>query len=126
MTLKKETTGEWYVTFGLEVEDTTLPEKPAVDDVDVEDCVGLDLGIQNYIYTSDGDSVDWLDLSDEYERLRREQRNLSRKEHGSNNWEKQRRGLPRLSAESSGGLKTSSTSSRRGSSRRMTPCSWKT
>jgi len=126
VTLKKETTGEWYVTFGLEVEDTTLPEKPAVDDVDVEDCVGLDLGIQNYIYTSDGDSVDWLDLSDEYERLRREQRNLSRKEHGSNNWEKQRRGLPRLSAESSGGLKTSSTSSRRGSSRRMTPCSWKT
>ncbi|SNR75551.1 Probable transposase, partial [Halorubrum ezzemoulense] len=93
MTLKKETTGEWYVTFGLEVEDTTLPEKPAVDDVDAEDCVGLDLGIQNYIYTSDGNSVDWLDRSDEYERLRREQRNLSRKEHGSNNWEKQRRGV---------------------------------
>ncbi|MDB2276165.1 transposase [Halorubrum ezzemoulense] len=96
VTLKKETTGEWYVTFGLEVEDTTLPEKPAVDDVDVEDCVGLDLGIQNYIYTSDGDSVDWLDLSDEYERLRREQRNLSRKEHGSNNWEKQRRGVAKI------------------------------
>jgi len=96
VTLKKETTGEWYVTFGLEVEDTTLPEKPAVDDVDVEDCIGLDLGIQNYIYTSDGDSVDWLDLSDEYERLRREQRNLSRKEHGSNNWEKQRRGVAKI------------------------------
>jgi len=91
VTLKKETTGEWYVTFDLEVEDATLPEKPDVDDVDVEDCVGLDLGIQNYISTSDGDSVDWLDLSDEYDRLRREQRSLSRKEHGSNNWEEQRR-----------------------------------
>jgi putative transposase len=52
-----------------------------------------DIGIQNYIYTSDGDSVDLLDLTDEYERLRREQRNLSRKEHGSNNWEEQRREL---------------------------------
>lgn len=91
VTLKKETTGEWYVTFGLEVEDTALPEKPDVDDLDVEDCVGVDLGIQNYIYTSDGDSVDWLDLSDEYDRLRREQRSLSRKEHGSNNWANQRR-----------------------------------
>ena len=91
VTLKKETTGEWYVTFGLEVKDNALPEKPDVDDLDVEDCVGIDLGITNYIYTSDGDSVDWLNLTDEYKRLRREQRSLSRKEHGSNNWEKQRR-----------------------------------
>jgi putative transposase len=93
VTIKKETTGEWYVTFGLEVEDATLPEKPGVDDLNVEDCVGIDLGITNYIYTSDGDSVDWLDLSDEYDRLCREQRSLSRKEHGSNNWEKQRRAV---------------------------------
>ncbi len=35
-------------------------------------------------------SVDWLDLDEEYERLRREQRKLSRKDEGSNNWEKQR------------------------------------
>ena len=93
VTLKKETTGEWHVTFGLDVEDATLPEKIDVDDLDAEDCVGIDLGITNYIYTSDGDSVDWLDLTDEYERLRREQRSLSRKEHGSNNWEKQRRAV---------------------------------
>ena len=91
VTLKKEPTGEWYVTFGLEIEDTALPEKPCVDDLDAEDCVGIDLGINNYIYTSDGDSADWLDLSAEYDRLQREQRSLSRKEHGSNNWEKQRR-----------------------------------
>ncbi len=91
VTLKKETTGEWYVTFGLEVEAPALPKNPDVDDLDTKDCVGIDLGITNYIYTSDGDSVDWLDLSDEYDRLRREQRSLSRKDHGSNNWEKQRR-----------------------------------
>jgi putative transposase len=96
VTVKKETTGEWYVTFGLEVQDTRLPDPPDVDDLDAEDCVGIDLGITNYIYTSDGDSVDWLDLSDEYERLRREQRSLSRKERGSNNWEKQRRTVARV------------------------------
>jgi len=96
VTLKKETTGEWYVTFGLEVEDATLPEKPDVDDLDTEDCVGVDLGITNYIYTSDGDSVDWLDLSDKYDRLRREQRSLSRKEHGSNNWENQRQAVAKV------------------------------
>ena len=93
VTLKKETTGEWYVTFGLEVEDTALPEKPEVDELNAENCVGVDLGINNYIYTSDGDSVESLDLSDEYDRLRREQRSLSRKAHGSNNWEKQRRAV---------------------------------
>ena len=96
VTLKKETTGEWYVTFGLGVQDTVLPEKPGVDDLNAEDCVGIDLGITNYIYTSDGDSVDLLDLTDEYERLLREQRSLSRKKHGSNNWEKQRREVAKV------------------------------
>jgi putative transposase len=40
--------------------------------------------------SSDGKIVDWLDLEDDYERLRREQRKLSRKEKGSNNYERQR------------------------------------
>jgi len=31
-----------------------------------------------------------LDLSDEYDRYGREQRKLDRKQHGSNNWERQR------------------------------------
>jgi len=89
-TFKKETTGEWFVSFGLETDDANLPEKPALDSLDASNSVGIDLGILNYIHTSDGKTVDWLDLEDEYERLRREQRKLSRKEHGSNNYEKQR------------------------------------
>jgi hypothetical protein len=38
VTLKKETTGEWYVTIGLEVgdKDTKLPEKPEIDDMNPE------------------------------------------------------------------------------------------
>ena len=87
--LKKQKTGEWYLSLVVEVDDT--PEKPALSEIDPEDCVGVDLGITSYIHTSDNLAVGKLDLSDEYERLRREQRNLSRKQHGSNNWEQQRR-----------------------------------
>ena len=91
VTVKKETTGDWFVSVGLETDEANLPEKPDVDSLDLSNSVGIDLGILNYIHTSDGKTVDWLDLNDEYERLRREQRKLSRKENGSNNYEKQRR-----------------------------------
>jgi putative transposase len=87
--LKKETTGEWYVSLVTTVEDTS--EKPPLSEIEPEDCVGVDLGITSYIHTSENLSVDTLDLSDEYDRYAREQRKLDRKEHGSANWEKQRR-----------------------------------
>jgi putative transposase len=96
VTFKKETTGEWFVSVGLETDDADLPEKPDVDSLDASNSVGVDLGIRNYIHTSDGKTVDWLDLEDEYERLRREQQKLSRKEHGSNNYEKQRREVAKV------------------------------
>lgn len=86
--LKKETTGEWYVSLVTSVEGT--PVKPSLGEIDPEDCVGVDLGITSYIHTSENLSVDTLDLTDEYDRYAREQRKLARKEHGSNNWEKQR------------------------------------
>jgi putative transposase len=96
VTVKKETTGEWFVSFGLETDDADLPEKPDVDSLDARNSVGIDLGILNYIHTSDDKTVDWLDLEDEYERLQREQRKLSRKEKGSNNYEKQRREVAKV------------------------------
>ena len=49
------------------------------------------MGILKYAHDTDGTAVGSLDLSAERERLEREQRSLSRKDHGSNNWEKQRR-----------------------------------
>jgi putative transposase len=75
---------------------TDLPEKPGVDSLDTSNSVGIDLGILNYICTSDGKTVDWLDLEDDYERLRREQRKLSRKEKGSNNYENQRQKIAKV------------------------------
>ncbi|MFU8867902.1 RNA-guided endonuclease InsQ/TnpB family protein [Natronococcus sp.] len=96
VTVKKETTGDWFVSFGLETDEADLPEKPALDELDSSNSVGIDLGILNYVHTSDGKTVDWLDLEDEYDRLRREQRNLSRKQKGSNNYEKQRREVAKV------------------------------
>jgi putative transposase len=61
VTFKKETTGEWFVSFGLETDDADLPEKPDVNSLDASNGVGIDLGIQSYIHTSDGKTVDWLD-----------------------------------------------------------------
>ena len=96
VTVKKETTGKWFVSFGLETDKADLPGKPDVDSLDTSNSVGIDLGILNYIHTSDGKTVDWLDLEEDYDRLRREQRKLSRKEKGSNNYEKQRREVAKV------------------------------
>lgn len=57
VTIKHESTGEWFVSFALDVADEHRPEKPPIDDLEASDCVGVDLGILNYIHTSDGLSV---------------------------------------------------------------------
>ena len=85
VTIKKEPTGEWFACFAVDGKET--PEKPA----DPELCVGIDVGILKYAHDTDGTAVESLDLSAERERLERAQRDLSRKEHGSNNWEQQRK-----------------------------------
>jgi putative transposase len=86
VTVKKEPTGEWFATFGVQM-DREPPEPPE----NPERVVGIDVGILKYAHDTDGTAVGSLDLSDERERLEREQRALSRKKHGSNNYEKQRR-----------------------------------
>ncbi|ELZ68604.1 transposase, IS605 OrfB family protein [Haloferax prahovense DSM 18310] len=95
VTLKKEPTGAWYASFCIETE---TPEKPAVEDLKPDDTVGLDLGVLNFVHDSDGRSIGRLDLSDDRELLKREQRSLSRKEYESNNWEKQRRRVAEIHA----------------------------
>ena len=90
VTLKKEKTGEWFAIFGIEM-DTEPPSKPPFSEIDAENMVGIDVGILKYAHDTDGTAVESLDLSDERDQLEREQRNLSRKDYESNNWEKQRR-----------------------------------
>ncbi len=95
VTLKKEATGAWYVSFCIDVEE---PEKPNVESIELAGTVGLDLGVVNFVHDSEGRSIGRLDLSDNRERLEREQRLLSRKEYESSNWEKQRRKVAEVHA----------------------------
>jgi transposase, IS605 OrfB family, central region len=84
VSIKKERTGEWDASFAVEGrEEPPKPENP-------DRCVGIDVGILKYAHDTDGRAVGSLDLKNERERLKREQRSLSRKQHGSNNWENQR------------------------------------
>ena len=59
VTLKKEPTGEWFATFGIEI-DSEPPEPPESP----EKCVGIDVGILKYVHDTDGTAVGSPDLSD--------------------------------------------------------------
>jgi putative transposase len=97
VTVKQEKTDEWYAIFGIETE-ADAPEKPALNEIDRDDMVGIDVGIIKYVHDTDSTMVGSLDLESEYERLEREQRALGRKEEGSQNWHEQRRRVARLHA----------------------------
>lgn len=90
--LKKEKTGAWSVSIVVE-HDPEYPDKPAVEDIDPADTVGIDLGITKVIHDSDGHSFESLDGQRDRDRIERRHRNLSRKVYGSNNWEKARQKL---------------------------------
>jgi len=90
--LKKEKTGDWSVSIVVDY-DPEYPDKPAVEDIDPAETVGIDLGITKFIHDSDGRSFEPLDEQRDRDQIERRHRNLSRKEHGSNNWEKARQKL---------------------------------
>ena len=92
--VKQEPTGKWFAVLGIETENNA-PPKPE----NPEQCLGIDVGILKYAHDSDGTAVEGSDLTDERERLEREQRKLSRKEHGSANYRKQQRVVARRHAD---------------------------
>ena len=94
VTIKREPTGKWYAILGVET-----PDDPRKKPDEVTDAVGIDVGILKYVHDSDGTAVESPELSDERERLERAQGNLSRKKHGSNNWEEQRKTVARRHAD---------------------------
>jgi putative transposase len=87
--LKEEKSGKWYASVVVD-HDPQYPEKPAVENISLEDTVGIDLGILKFVHDSDGNAVTPLDESEDRERIEKCHRALSRKQHGSNNWEKAR------------------------------------
>ena len=83
VTVKREPTGEWYATLGIDVDEDT-PENPE----NPEKVVGIDVGVLKYAHDTDRCAIESPGFNEERERLERAQRDLSRKEHGSANWEK--------------------------------------
>jgi putative transposase len=72
-----EPSGKWYVSFNLEVSIEPLPKS--------QNQIGIDLGITTFATTSNGDKIKSPDLKKEYQKLKKLQRKLSKKQKGSNN-----------------------------------------
>jgi putative transposase len=92
--VKREPTGQWYASLQLEISEGAPPKPENPTKV-----VGIDVGILQYVHDTDGHAVGSLDLSAEQDRLEHEQRVLSRRQHGSNNYERQRRKVARRHAD---------------------------
>ncbi|MCS4191585.1 putative transposase [Salinibacter ruber] len=94
-TVTKNAAGQYHVCFVCTEEVELLPrvngENGALE------FVGVDLGTESLVTLSTGEKVGnprWFE--NEYERLRREQQKLSRKEKGLNNWERQRKRVAKV------------------------------
>ena len=81
-TITRYPSGKWYISICCEVPDVPARDTPLT---------GFDLGLKNYLTSSDGTVTKRLGTVKRAERkLRREQRRLSRKRKGSKNRVKQR------------------------------------
>ena len=94
-TVTKNAAGQYHVCLVCSEEIQTLPRVNG-EDGDLR-FVGVDLGIESLLTLSTGEKVGnprWFE--NEYERLRREQQKLSRKEKGSNNWVRQKKRVAKV------------------------------
>lgn len=78
-----EPSGKWYVSFNLE-DETIQPLSPT------DNMIGIDLGVSTFATTSNGDKIKSPDLKKEYQKLKKLQKRLSKKQKGSNNRNKAR------------------------------------
>src|SRR5499427_7668159 len=89
---KREPTGKWYVSLVAEFDLTNLP-KPSIE---TETAIGIDVGFDRFATDSDGGMVENPRFFRKAERrIKRAQRELSRKRKGSANRAKARRALAR-------------------------------
>ena len=86
VTVSKDTDGKYYVAFLFNVGE--IAPLPVVDK-----SVGLDVGIETFCTTSDGEKIKLPSLAKKEQKVIKEQRKLSRKVNGSNNRSKQRKKL---------------------------------
>ncbi len=91
-TLVKKADG-WYVSLSLE--DATVPEPLPVDEVKAS--VGIDVGLEKFLVTSDGQAVEIPQFYRKSQRrLARQQRQLARMEKGSKNYQLKANKVARL------------------------------
>jgi len=76
--LKKEKTGDWTISIVVDY-NSGYSEKPAVEDIDSEETVGIDLGITKFIHDSNNYSFESLDETRDRDRIDRRHREFSRK-----------------------------------------------
>ena len=91
-TLSKSKSGKYFLSINVEMENTELNKFEHTDKQ-----VGIDLGVKNFVITSDGDVFENRHfLKNEEKKLKKLQRQLSKKVKGSNNSEKQRVKIAKL------------------------------
>lgn len=82
-TVSQVSSGKYFVSILVEIEHIPLEY--------INNSIGIDLGIKDLLITSNGEKFDNLKLTKKYEKkLAKEQRKLSHKVKGSNNYQKQR------------------------------------
>lgn len=82
-TIRRTNTGKYFIALTCELEINELPK--------IDKKVGVDVGLKNFAICSDGvvfKNPKWL--RNKTKRLEKLQRDLSRKQYGSNNWNKAR------------------------------------
>ncbi len=93
VTVRLHPSRRWHIS--IRFDDPTIKPLPVTDKA-----IGIDLGINSLVATSDGDKVsNPKHLKKHYRKLRRAHKNLSRKEKGSKNREKARRKVARIHAQ---------------------------
>jgi len=88
-TISQNPSGKYYISILVDTENYQLPK--------IDKKVGIDLGIKEFAITSDGEMFSnpkWLNKSEK--RLRKLQKDLSRKQKGSNNRRKDRLKVAKL------------------------------
>ena len=91
-TLSKSKSGNYFLSILVEMEDTELKKFEHTDKQ-----VGIDLGVKDFVITSDGEVFENKRfLKKEEKKLKKLQRQLSKKKVGSNNREKQRVKIAKL------------------------------
>ena len=79
-TISKEPSGKYYVSVLYEIPDIDIITRPRT-------IIGIDIGIKKLLTLSDGTTIDNNIYIDKYKkRIKRKQRELSRKVKGSNNY----------------------------------------